>query len=210
MKRKIDLNSDFKQFLLWGFACLALLIVSTAMTYYDTGVLSLWALKKIVAWPALMGYFIIGYVISHFKQQDAFIKYLIVTYGIVGFLVILELIVISIPGYNISLNYPGLYVDAKCRICGFLENPNAYGVLGAVSLMLYLVYIKYHPKKILLKESALTIVYLMVLFFAFSRGAWISALGGLLILLYFKALPEKFFKELFLGVLLIFTIIKMI
>ena len=29
---KIDLNTDFKQFLLWGFACLALLIISTSMT----------------------------------------------------------------------------------------------------------------------------------------------------------------------------------
>jgi hypothetical protein len=203
---KIAYNKGFREFIIWGVVTFGIMVLGAIITYQDSGIFSHWALKKILGWIVLMAYFVVGYVISQYQQNEHFIKYFMIAYGVVGLFLVLELFWVSITSSTFSL---GLYSDEMCRTCGFVENPNAFGILGVVILGLCLVYRQYKQPLLSMRlYSFLSIITLLTIFFSSSRGAWVAGLGGIALLLYRRQLSLKVVKEIFIVIFYILVASK--
>lgn len=123
---------------IWFLAFSCWLGVSLIQGYSNSGVLSKWGfVNKFLGWFVLIGYFYLGGIIGLLdkKIQTKFFNYFIMASWAIS-LCSVVIFVLQQFGFGI-LSY--FCVDRESdRICGFLENPNAFGFMCMFSVLLQL------------------------------------------------------------------------
>ncbi|ATO37812.1 O-antigen ligase family protein [Geobacillus thermodenitrificans] len=120
-----------------------------------------------------------------FAQSFGLSALLVGVYGIIQYI------------FDISLNTAGLYAlkEAKGRVDSTLVNPNYYASflnLVIPALLLFAV-VYWRDKKVQLLTFAVYAIYVINLVLTYTRAAWVSMLGGLVLVI--LLMPKTFFKN---------------
>jgi O-antigen ligase len=147
-----------------------------------------WAVgNKFAGWFALVWYFAVGALIANVagkRSQDWFIK------AFLGFAWIMA--AVSIAAYALYVTGTDLgYIRRVARAEGLLENPNAFGVLLAVTIAVQAPFMR---RGALLGRSAHRIGLALVLtslVLSGSRTGWLAAAGTLVLLAWIRAVDWR-------------------
>lgn len=155
--------------------------ISLLIGYIEAGFLSNWAFSnKFIGWLMLIGYFLAGGCTKNLTHEMLLrmFKVLFVSNWLVGIFCIFSwatMLHTYYPALNIGSN-------ANHRFIGFLQNPNAFGLFNVVLLLLY---ISINHQKLLFSRWLTLVGYVVSLISIIgsgSRGAFITAIAGLIVL----------------------------
>ena len=168
-----------ENFWLWIFLMTIWMLVSLINGYYDTGKLMQWAVvNKFFGWILLILYLIVG---AYIGAQDNKLKLMFLRWMII-IVWIISLYEICIRFFD-KFGYHAWFLPLHYRIEGFYDNPNAFGISVAATLILH-VYLQTKYKIFNRYISTMGAVFcVMAVLYSYSRSAWLGLIIGVIVLL---------------------------
>ncbi|MGG3739376.1 O-antigen ligase family protein [Aeribacillus pallidus] len=179
---RFNIRSFFIAFLLFLLAAIASLVKAESLSP---------AVMEIARYLSYVFLFLILVKVKFSKEQYLnFAKAFGIAALIVGLFGIFQYV------FNFSLNKAGLYAlkEAKGRVDSTLINPNYYSSFlnFVIPTLLLLAVVYFKEKKVQLMFFAFYAIYVINLILTYTRAAWVTMIGGLLLIL--MIMPKKFIK----------------
>lgn len=176
---------------IWFIIFTSWLSIALLLGYREAGFLSNWAFtNKFIGWFILMGYFLAGGCTKNLTDDmlRRMFKILFASSWLIGLFCIFSW------ATSFHTYYPALNIgtNANHRFIGLLQNPNAFGLFNVVLLLLY---ISINHEQLLFSRwltRAGYLINLTCIIGSGSRGAFITGIFGVIILMLRKMIPFRF------------------